>query len=156
MGRRSRKRTGRRPLSEPGRSSGQGRPAQPRRRPRPDERPPAPWGRFPLVELCVLLALVMGIAGILIWGRRGQVMVACAAAVGSLAGLELSIREHFAGYRSHSTVLAGTVAVVVLAVLFFSRLPQAVMLVAAAAVFGTAFWLFREVFKRRSGGFGFR
>ena len=28
-------------------------------------------------------------------------------ALGSLAGLELSIREHFAGYRSHTLLLAG-------------------------------------------------
>src|SRR5207248_6547028 len=39
-----------------------GRPAAPvRRRGRPtiDERPPAPWGKFPLVELVVLLALIL-------------------------------------------------------------------------------------------------
>ena len=40
-------------------------------------------------------------------------------ALGSLAGLELSVREHFAGYKSHSTVLAGTVAVVAAALGYF-------------------------------------
>jgi hypothetical protein len=30
------------------------------------------------------------------------------------------------------------------------------MLGAGVVVFGAAFYLFREVFKRRSGGFGFR
>jgi hypothetical protein len=118
--------------------------------------PPAPWGRFPLVELCVLLALVIGVAGFVVWGEKGRIMLACAAALGSLAGLELSIREHFAGYRSHSTVLAGTLAVAALAVMFFARLPQAVLLVVGAAVFATAFWALREFFKRRSGGFGWR
>ena len=34
-------------------------------------------------------------------------MIAAGVALASLAGLELSIREHLAGYRSHSTVLAG-------------------------------------------------
>ena len=33
-------------------------------------------------------------------------MLAAAAALGSLAGLEISLREHLAGYRSHTTVLA--------------------------------------------------
>jgi hypothetical protein len=108
------------------------------------------------VELCVLLALIIGVAGFVVWGEKGRIMLACAAALGSLAGLELSIREHFAGYRSHSTVLAGTAGVAALAVLFFARAPQAVMLAVGAAVFATAFWALREVFKRRSGGFGWR
>lgn len=104
----------------------------------------------------MLLALVLGIAGFIIWGREGRILVVCAAALGSLAGLELSIREHLAGYRSHSTVLAGAVAVVSLAIMFFAQLSQLVMLPAAAAVFAAAFFALREVFKRRSGGFGFR
>jgi hypothetical protein len=109
------------------------------------------------VELCVLIAIVLGIVGIATWGERGRIMIACAAALGSLAGLELAIREHFAGYRSHSTVLAGGVAVAALAVMFFAGArTQFVMLVVGAAVFATAFFALRELFKRRSGGFGFR
>ena len=80
-----------------------------RRRPRREDAPPAPWGKFPLVELCVLLALVLGVLGFVQGGRRGFVLLGCAMALGSLAGLELSIREHFAGYRSHTTVLAGAI-----------------------------------------------
>jgi uncharacterized membrane protein YhiD involved in acid resistance len=83
-------------------------------------------------------------------------MVACAAALGSLAGLELSIREHFAGYRSHTTVLAATAAVAAIAVMFFARAPQIVLMAVGAAIFATAFFVLRELFKRRSGGFGFR
>jgi cobalamin synthase len=128
----------------------------PRRRRGRGEPPPAPWGSFPLVELSVLLALVLGVIGFLNWGPRGRVMVACAAALGSLAGLELSIREHFAGYRSHTTVLAATVAVAAIAVMFFARLPQIALMVVGAAIFATAFFVLRELFKRRSGGFGFR
>jgi uncharacterized membrane protein len=104
----------------------------------------------------VLIALVLGVLGVVIWGPRGRIMIGCAAALGSLAGLELSIREHFAGYRSHSTVLAGTVAVAALAVMFFARLPQVVLLAVGAAIFATAFFVLREFFKRKSGGFGFR
>jgi hypothetical protein len=70
--------------------------------------------------------------------------------------LELSIREHFAGYRSHSTVLSGAVAVAAGAGLWFAQVPQVAILPIAAAVFAAAFFAFREVFRRRSGGYGFR
>src|SRR5688500_12660654 len=39
------------------------------------ERPPAPWGSFPLSELVVLLALVIGIAGLIVWGEQGPIML---------------------------------------------------------------------------------
>ena len=72
------------------------RPARPAR-PGPPDRPPAPWGKFPLVELIVLLALVMLILGFFVQGDRGITLIAAGVALGSLAGLELAIREHFAG-----------------------------------------------------------
>jgi hypothetical protein len=128
---------------------------RPRRRPAKPERPPAPWGAFPLVELCVLLAIVLGVVGFVTVGGRGPILLGCAAALGSLAGLELSIREHFAGYKSHTTILAGTIAVGSLAVMYFARAPQLVMLVVGAAVFATGTWAFREAFRRRAG-VGFR
>ncbi len=87
---------------------------------RPDERPPAPWGSFPLVELVVLIALVLLVLGFFfVQGERGALMIGVGVALGSLAGLELSIREHFAGYRSHTTLLSGVVAALVLAGLVY-------------------------------------
>lgn len=86
-------------------------------------------------------------------------MIGAGLTLGMLAGLELSIREHFAGYKSHSTVLAGVAAVAVLGLCFFllpSGWPKGVNLVAGAMVFAVAFYLLREAFKRRSGGVGFR
>lgn len=130
---------------------------QPVRR-RPPERPPAPWGRFPLVELCVLLGMGLLIAGFFVQGARGATMIAAGVALASLAGLEVSVREHWSGYRSHSTVLAGVVTVLALAVGYF-LLPTGLLVVnllIGAVVFGICFYALREVFKRRSGGFGFR
>ena len=124
----------------------------------PPARPPAPWGRFPLIELCVLLGLGLLVAGFIVQGARGATMIAAGIALASLAGLELSIREHLAGYRSHSTVLAGLLAVVAVAIGYFV-LPTklfAVNVLIGAVVFGVSFYALREVFKRRSGGFGFR
>lgn len=127
-----------------------------RRSARRGERPPAPWGKFPLVELCILAALVIGVTGFVRGDAGGRIMLASAMALGSLAGLELSVREHFAGYKPHATVLAGTVAVVLLAVLFFAHAPRVVLPPAALVLFGVAFRAFRGVYKRRSGGFGYR
>lgn len=135
---------------------GEGRPAGPRpSRRAPRERPPAPWGRFPLVELVILLGLILLIIGFF---AQDVVLIACGLTLGALAGLELSAREHLAGYKSHSTVLAGAVTVPALAAGWF-LLPNNLRggnLLVGALVFGIAFYAFRELFKRRSGGLGFR
>jgi hypothetical protein len=146
----------------PGRK-GEGRRPEPVTAARPSrresrERPPAPWGRFPLVELVVLIGLVLLIVGFVIGESRGAVMIACGLTLASLAGLELSIREHLAGFRSHSTVLAGFVTVLGLAAGYF-LLPSDLFglnLLIGVVVFGISFYAFRELFKRRSGGVGFR
>src|SRR5712692_4767999 len=125
-----------------------------RRRGARSEPPPAPWGSFPLSELVVFVALVFLVAGFFVSPPRGTVMVGAGLALGSLAGLEVSIREHFAGYRSHTLLLSGAVGVVVIAVLFVTRpsgLPPIVMVGAGAVAFGLAAWGLANVFKRRAG-----
>ena len=53
-----------------------------------------------------------------------------------LGGLEVAIREHFAGYRSHTTLLAGTVFVLVVGGLFYlAGLILAVCLAVGAVAF---------------------
>jgi hypothetical protein len=66
--------------------------------PHETRRPPrAPWGAFPLSELTVLLAMAAALYGLLAWGSRSAVWALSAAAcLGSLAGLEVAIREHLA------------------------------------------------------------
>jgi hypothetical protein len=104
----------------------------------------------------ILVALVLLIVGFLVGGTRGGVMLVAGLALGSLAALELTLREHFAGYRSHTSVLAGLVAVIVLGLGFVFDWPQVVQVGAGVAAFALSFYLFREAFKRRSGGLGFR
>jgi hypothetical protein len=128
-------------------------PASGRRR-GPDERPPAPWGSFPLVEVAVLVGLVMLIVGFV---RNDPVTVVVGILLGALAGLELSAREHFAGYRSHTTLLAGTALVLTVGVLYYAAgLPLAAALVAGAAAFAAAFLALRRAFRRASGGLSYR
>jgi hypothetical protein len=122
------------------------------------ERPPAPWGSFPLSEIVVLLALICGVIGFLnLDSDRGKVAVGAAMVLGSLAGLEVSIREHFAGYRSHTLLLGGGVGIVVTAVLFaLGWLPPLATVLVGLATAGGAAWGFLNAFRRRSGGALFR
>ena len=125
----------------------------------PDERPKAPWAPFPLVELVVLLALVLLIAGFAVRGHRGTVAIAAGLVLGTLAGLELSIREHFAGYRSHTALLAGATALAVLVglTLLVPAIPVIVRLILALITFAAAARGLVRVFQRRSGlSFKFR
>lgn len=119
-----------------------------------DERPPAPWGSFPLAELTVLAGIVALAIGLI-----GQIPTAIGIGVvlGGLGGLEVSAREHFAGYRSHTTLLAGTAFVLVVGgLLYLAHLVLAVCLAAGAVVFVAAFLALRRAFQRASGGLSFR
>jgi len=128
-----------------------------RGRPSIEDRPPAPWGSFPLSEITVLLAIVLVIGGLIVGGDQGVVMFAAGLALGSLAGLEVSIREHFAGYRSHTTLFAGFAFVLVTGLVWYvGDTILAVALAVGAVAFAITFYLARRAFQRASGGLGFR
>ena len=102
-----------------------------------DERPPAPWGSFPLAELTVLAGIVMLIVGI---AGQNPTALGVGVVLGALGGLEVSVREHFAGYRSHTTLLAGAVFVLTVGALFYlAGLILAVCLAVGAVAFLAAF-----------------
>lgn len=125
-----------------------------RRRVARDERPPAPWGSFPLQELTVLVALVMLVIGFL---GSSPVTIAVGLVLGCLGGLELSVREHFAGYRSHTMLLAATAFVLTVATLSYAgRLDLLISFGAGVAVFAAAFIGLRSAFRRASGGLSFK
>jgi hypothetical protein len=129
--------------------------ARPRRG--PNDRPSAPWGDFPLTEIVIFIGLVLLVAGFFVTPPQGFVMIAVGLGLGSLAGLELSIREHFAAYRSHTMVLSAAVGVPVFGALFVAtKLSPAICVAAGLLAFGGAAWLFASAFRRRSGGALFR
>ena len=79
-------------------------------------------------------------------------MIGAGLALGSLAGLELAVREHFAGYRSHTMLLAGAVGLAtVVAAVALAKLSPLVALIAGAAGFGAGVWIFTRAFRRRGG-----
>ena len=70
------------------------------------------------------------------------------------AGLELSIREHFAGYRSHTLLLSGVAGAAVLAALFYlapEDVPVVVRIVVAGIVFAGTARILSLLFQRRAG-----
>jgi hypothetical protein len=162
MGRRSRKRAAGAATTRVQRDAARRERAQrqggPRARRSTEERPPAPWGSFPLVELLVLAGILLMVWGLLSWDASGNLKFGAGLAVASLGGLELSVREHVAGYRSHTTLLAGASAFVVVSALALSSGPYElwVLVIVAAMVFGSSFYGLRRLFQQRSGGLSFR
>lgn len=139
-----------------------GKPAAPHahpidRRARSDEAPPAPWSPFPLIEICIFIGLILIIVGFVAGGDRRGTMLVFGFVLVSLSALELSVREHFSGFRSHTTLIAGVCALAASVPLFMlTSIPQLAILVIAAVVFGLAVSVLRAAFARRTGGLGFR
>jgi hypothetical protein len=120
-----------------------------------DERPKAPWHPFPLVELSILVGIVLIVLGLFVVdGDRGRILLVFGLVLGSLGGLDTALREHFAGFRSHSALIAGLPAVLVAGVLFFAGAPQIAVLLGTLAVFSVVFTLARSTYRNRSGGRG--
>jgi hypothetical protein len=120
----------------------------------PDERPPAPWGSAPLAELAIfagIVSLAIGVIG------SHETLIGVGIGLAAVGGGEVAVREHLAGYRSHSTLLAGFVFVVVVAALFYAAgLVLAYALPIGAVCFLIVFYLARRAFQRASGGLSFR
>jgi hypothetical protein len=129
------------------------RPAVARPRRGPDDRPSPLWGSFPLTEIVILIGVLLLFAGLFVQPPQGLVMIGVGAGLASLAGLELALREHYAGYRSHTALLSAGIAVPLFgALLFATKLPTAICVAAALVAFGGAAYLFASAFRQRSGG----
>jgi hypothetical protein len=126
------------------------------RRARMDEAPKAPWSPFPLTELVILLALVLLAVGFFSSGDRRGVLIGVGLVLASLAGGELALREHFAGFRSHTTLLAGVAGFLAGALATVLGVSKVAVLVIAVVVAIACFPFLRRAFVRRSGGLGFR
>jgi hypothetical protein len=159
MGRRTRKRGGptRAQSTRAERDVARAQP-RPRKRSSSSERPPAPWGSFPLSELIILAGIVVLFWGLFSGRDGGGKRVAGGLVLASLGGGELALREHLGGFRSHSALLAGVATFVTITVIVLALGPVKmwVILLAGVAMFGASFYWMRELFKRRSGGLSFR
>ena len=104
----------------------------------------------------ILLSIIMLGLGFLSGGDRRGVLLGGGFVLVTLSAGELSVREHFAGYRSHSSLLAGLCAVLAAIPFWLAAVPQVLVLVIGVLVFFGALLGFRRAFMRRSGGVGFR
>jgi hypothetical protein len=111
-----------------------------RRTGRTGERPEGLFGGLPVSELAILIGMVSLVIGFISGG--GPALVVGIVLVG-LSVLELTGREHFSGYRSHTTLLAAVPAVAVeslVVVLFGAPRQRALLIVFVLPVFAGLFW----------------
>jgi uncharacterized integral membrane protein len=103
------------------------------------------------VILAGIVSLIIGIVG------SSLTATGIGVALAALGGMEVAIREHFAGYRSHTTLLAGAVFVFTVGGIFYlADQILAVALGVGAVAFLVAFYLARRAFQRASGGLSYR
>jgi hypothetical protein len=110
------------------------------------ERPPSPFGGLPVSEL---LILVGGVGAVVGYFADGVTAMLVGLAVVALGVIEVTAREHFSGFRSHTTLLAGIPAVgvgVLVIAIVGSRTTRELLLFVVALVFGGLFWVFRRAF----------
>jgi hypothetical protein len=109
------------------------------------ERPASPFGAVPVSEVAILAGAVALLVG---WLNRSGVTLVVGALVCALGVVEVTGREHFSGYRSHSTLLAGVVAVAVETVLGVIVAPhdRLLLLIVVVPVFATTFKVLRDRF----------
>ena len=113
---------------------------------REGERPQSPFGGLPISELAILVGLIAAVIGFINGGGPALVvgLIICALGV-----VEITAREHFSGYRSHTALLAAIPAVAIEAglVLAFGEPKQrALLLIVVVPVFALLFWLLRRRF----------
>jgi len=110
-------------------------------------RPPSPFGGLPISELAIFAGAVALVVGIV---RGGGPAVIVGIVVCALGVIEVTGREHFSGYRSHTMLLAAFPAVGVevgLVAAFGEPRQRALVLLAVVPVYALAFWLLRRRFE---------
>lgn len=113
---------------------------------REGERPEGPFGGLPISELAILCGIIAAVVG---FAGGGSASLFVGILVCALGVMELTAREHFSGYRSHTALLAAVPAVAVEAgiVLVFGEPRQRpLLLIGVVPVFGILFWLLRKRF----------
>ncbi|HWD64767.1 MAG TPA: hypothetical protein VG405_06295 [Solirubrobacteraceae bacterium] len=111
------------------------------------ERPASPFGGLPISEFAIFAGIVALVVGLITGGHAALVV---GAVVCGLGVTEVTAREHFSGFRSHSTLLAAVPAVVVeVAFALIAGVPaqRTLLLLPLIVVWGPCFWLLRRTFQ---------
>jgi hypothetical protein len=70
------------------------------------ERPPAPWHPLPLSELLILVGAIASVIGLRRGVSNGGPTLFAGLGAVAIGTIEVTIREHRSGYRSHTILLA--------------------------------------------------
>jgi hypothetical protein len=130
------------------------------------ERPQAPWHPLPLSELLILIGAIGTVVGLLRGPSSDAPLVFAGLAAVMIGTVEVTLREHLSGYRSHTVILALLPTIVfhsavILIAAAFIRPPRALnvgLLVVDIALFAVLFKLLRARFTdaRRERAFAAR
>ena len=112
------------------------------------ERPPGIFGGLPVSEVAIFIGLVGLVIGAIEGGGPALVV---GAIVCGLGVVEFTAREHFSGFRSHTTLLAAIPAVLtevlVATVVGTNTADRSLLLLPAIPVFALSFWFLRRSFQ---------
>jgi hypothetical protein len=112
------------------------------------ERPPSPFGGIPVSEIAIFAGIVAAAVG---YFNHGGPALAAGIVLCVLGVIEVTAREHFAGFRSHTILLAAIPAVgteLLLVQIMPTAWPRATALIGDAIVFSLLFWPLRTRFAR--------
>jgi len=94
----------------------------------PDDRPQAPWHPLPLSELLILVGVIGTVVAYLKGIQSNVALLAASIAAVAIGTIEVTLREHMSGFRSHTLLLS-----VIPAVVLHSAVVLAVVAVAGRA-----------------------
>lgn len=122
------------------------------RRPPP---PPGPWGSFPITEITIAVGIVIVVVA-LVGGATPRSPRFVAGALVCAAGVvELMVREHMSGYRSHTLLLSFLPVVAVqglIAVAHPAPAVQAAFIAVDFVLFAVSFQIWQRIYKRVKQG----
>jgi hypothetical protein len=115
------------------------------------KRPPAPWHPLPLSELLILVGAIGVVVGLSRGLSHGVAPLIAGLAAVAIGTVEVTLREHLSGYRSHTIILAVLPVIVldsalILLVAPFGAALRIAMLIIDLAVFGFLYKLLRVRF----------
>src|SRR5579875_647302 len=111
------------------------------------ERPRGLFGGVPVSEVAILAGMIVAILGVV---GHGRVTLIVGLVICALGVVEVTGREHFAGYRSHSALLAAVPTVMLEAVVvgvFGDPSDRAWLLLIMVPVFALLFFALRQRFR---------
>jgi hypothetical protein len=89
------------------------------------KRPPPPWHPLPLSELLILIGAIGAVVGLGRGEAYGAAPLTAGLAAVLIGTLEVTLREHLSGYRSHALIIAALPVIVLDAALALALSPIA-------------------------------